>query len=116
MTMKTMIKLQKTENHDRMDRRIYLDIHNKTYVDVNLNDDHPIICTTCKCGEPEYPVQFEIVETFRAERDWLCVERAAEYYGVSKATVYRWIKKGEIKSSMQLFGGYKIVDIDSRPR
>lgn len=111
-----MIKLQKTENHDRMDRRIYLDIHNNTYVDVNLNDDHPIICRTCKSGEPEYPVQFEIVETFRAERDWLCVERAAEYYGVSKATVYRWIKKGEIKSSMQLFGGYKIVDIDSRPR
>ena len=111
-----MIGLRRTEKHDHMDRRIYLDRYGNVYVDVNLDDDQPTICSTSKCGEPEYRVRFEIIETFKAERDWLCVGRAAEYYGVSKATVYRWIKKKKIRSSMQLFGGYLILDINSRPR
>ena len=58
------IQLQKTERHDHMDRRIYLDRYKNIYVDTNLDDDHPEICATCKNGEPEYPVHFQIVKKF----------------------------------------------------
>jgi hypothetical protein len=59
-----MIKIIRIDHHDKFDRRIYMDSKGYKYVDINLDDNDPQICTTCSNGEPEYPVQFQIVNNF----------------------------------------------------
>lgn len=56
-----MIRVVKTDKFDDFHRRIYKDETNRKYVDINCNDHNPQICTTCKNGEPEYPIEFQIV-------------------------------------------------------
>jgi len=59
------LKLKKTKNHDHFDRRIYRDRTGKKYVDVNLDDSNPQICTTCnKSGEPSYPIDDYVIIEF----------------------------------------------------
>ena len=57
-----MMELKRTGKHDSWCRRIYVDRGGRKYVDVNLDDDAPEICSTCKAGEPMYPVTFKIVK------------------------------------------------------
>lgn len=59
-----MIKLVRIDHHDSFDRRIYMDSKGYKYVDINLDDNNPQICTICSRGEPEYPVKFKIVKNF----------------------------------------------------
>lgn len=56
-----MIRVVKTDKFDDFHRRIYKDETGRKYVDINCNDHNPQICTTCKNGEPEYPIEFQIL-------------------------------------------------------
>ena len=48
-----------------------------------------------------------------SETAWRTVEDAATHFQVSKATVYSWIKKDKIRTSVSLRGAAYIVDINS---
>tara|TARA_R100000773_G_scaffold37237_1_gene32293 strand:- start:45 stop:230 length:186 start_codon:yes stop_codon:yes gene_type:complete len=54
--MSIQISLKITDEHDSFNRRVYVDEKGRRYVDINLDDDNPVICTTSKDGEPELPV------------------------------------------------------------
>ena len=48
------------------------------------------------------------------ETMWRTVEGAAEHFGVSKPTIYRWIKKNKIRATVSMCTGRGyIVDINS---
>ena len=49
----------------------------------------------------------------QSETAWRTVEDAAEHFKVSKATVYSWIKKEKIRTSVSLRGAVYLVDINS---
>ena len=73
-----MIKLIRIDHHDHFDRRMYLDSKGHKYVDINLDDNDPQIYKICSSGEPEYPVNFRIVNNFDKEKRYDRVGKLSE--------------------------------------
>ena len=44
---------------------------------------------------------------------WRTVEDAAKHFGISKTTMYKWIKKEKIRATVSRMGGCYLVDVNS---